>query len=431
MKIIKSEIKDKQLKMTVAADDKAWTSAINKEVTKASKDIKIKGFRPGKAPKSEVLKNLNMPQVLYYAAINISNQMLKEVLDSKEFDEADIDAYPTPSLEIEKIDEKELVILYVFYAFPSATVGDYKKMKVDIITPEVTDKEVDEELQRMLSKEKMYVKKDGPIAKGDAAIFDFNGFIDNKEFPGGKADNYQLEIGSETFIPGFEDQMIGLKAGEEKSLHLTFPKDYHARDFAGKEVVFEVKVHEVKSVKTPKLDDNFVASLNFGEVKTVQGLKDYIKQNIFRFKTQEANQQNVMSVNKALVEITKIDEIPSIIIDDEAKKIKTQLEQRLMQMGIRLEDYAKMTGKTIEDFEKEIKEQAKNNIIVYAALEKIADVEKVKVTDKEIDEKYEEIAKIYHQPIEDVKKTVDKDLLSELLLNELTIQKVISYHLKK
>ncbi len=426
MKVIKSEIKDKQLMMTVAVDQKDWKAAIDKEVNKASKNVKVNGFRPGKAPKAEVLKHLNMPEILMHAATIVANGTLKDVLDSKEYEDAKINSYPTPALDITKISETELELVYTFYEFPEATVGDYTKMKVDIITPTVTDKEVDEEINRLLSREKMFSKKDGAIAKGDVAIFDFEGYIDGEQFPGGTAEKYELEIGSETFIPGFEDQMIGLKAG-----HLSFPKDYHARDFAGKEVIFKVKVHEVKSVTMPKLDDAFVKSLKIGEIKDVKGLKDYIKTNIFRFKTQDANEKNVMAINKALVGITKMTEIPQIIIDDEARKIRTQLNQRLSQMNIKLEDYAKMTGKTMDDFNKEILEQAKNNIIVYGALDKISEKEKVEVTDKELNAKYEELATIYRAPVEEIKKSLDKDLLSELLLNELTIQKIISYYLKK
>lgn len=431
MKIVNTEIKDKKLIMTVEVDNKEWKKVIDKEVQKASKDVKVDGFRAGKAPKSEILKRINMPQVLYFAANDMANVTLKDVVESKEFDNSKIDAYPTPSLEIEKLSEEELVLKYIFVEFPKAEVGDYKKMKINIISPKVTDEEVDAEIDRLLSKEKMYAKKGGKIENGDLAIFDFKGFIDGKEFPGGTAEKYELEIGSKMFIPGFEEQMLGIGEGEEKELKLSFPKDYHARDFAGKDVTFKVKVHEIKSVTKPKLDDEFVKNLKFGEVDTVAKLKDYIKTNMFKFKTQNANEQNIMEVNRGLIEITKIDEIPEIIIDDEARKIKNQLNQRLKQMQMKLEDYAKMTGKTLEDFDQEIKQQAKNNIIVYAALEVISEKEKITIDDKALEEKYAELSKYYHSSIEDVKKSIDKDLLSELLLNELTIQKIISYYISK
>ena len=431
MKIIKSEIKDKKLILTVEADKKIWKKTIDKEIENASKNIKIDGFRAGKAPKSEVLKRVNMPQVLYLAANSVANNTLKEVVETKEFLDAKIDAYPTPTLDIEKIDEEEVIFKYIFVEFPKANVGDYKKMDIKIETPNVSDEEVETEVNRLLSKEKMYSKKTGKIAKGDLAIFDFKGFIEGEQFPGGTAEKYELEIGSNSFIPGFEDQMIGLGEGEEKDLKLSFPKDYHARDFAGKDVTFQVKVHEIKSVETPKLDDAFVKNLKLHDVDTVAKLKDYIKTNIFRFKTQTANEQNIMEVNKGLIAITKIDEIPEIIIDDESKKIKNQLTQRLAQMQMKIEDYAKMTGKTLEDFDNEIKQQAKNNVIVYAALEVISEKEKIVVDDKALEEKYVELSKYYHSSIEDIKKSVDKDLLSELLLNELTIQKIISYYIKK
>lgn len=431
MKIINNEIKDKKLIMTVEVDNQEWKKIIDKEIQKASKDVKIDGFRAGKAPKSEVLKRLNMPQILYFAANDMANITLKDVIDSKEFENAKIDAYPTPSLEIDKLSEEELVLKYIFVEFPKAKVGDYKKMKINITSPKVTDEEVNAEIDRLISKEKMYAKKSGKIENGDLAIFDFKGFIDGKEFPGGTAEKYELEIGSKMFIPGFEEQMIGIAEGEEKDLNLSFPKDYHARDFAGKDVTFKVKVHEIKSVTKPKLDDSFVKTLKLKDVDTVPKLKDYIKTNIFRFKTQSANEQNIMEVNKGLIAITKIDEIPQIIIDDEARKIKNQLTQRLKQMQMKLEDYAKMTGKTLEDFENEIKQQAKNNVIVYAALEVISEEEKITIKDKDLEEKYEELSKYYHSPVEEVKKTIDKDLLSELLLNELTIQKIISYYIEK
>lgn len=431
MKIIKNEIKDKKLILTVEVESTNWKKLIEKEVTKASKNVKVDGFRAGKAPLKEIKKRLNMPQILLDAATNQANIILNDVLNSKEFEEAAINAYPTPQLDIEKINEEELVLIYTFEEFPIAKVGDYKKMKVDIIIPKVEDSEVEKEIENLLSKEKMFVKKTGKLAKGDLAIFDFDGYIDDKPFPGGSAKKYELEIGSNTFIPGFEDQMVGLASGEEKDLNLSFPKDYHARDFAGKNVLFKVKLHEIKGINKPTLDDNFVKGLKINNVKTVNELRDYLKTNIFRFKTNDANEKNVMAINKGLVEITKIDQIPQIIINDEAKKIRNQLNQRLAQMQMKLEDYARMTGKTIADFDQEILEQAKNNVIVYAALDEISKKEKIEVTEKDIDAKLDELAQIYHITKEEAKKTINNELLSELLLNEKTIQKVISYYTNK
>lgn len=430
MKIIKTEVKDKKVIVEVSADPKIWKQFQEKEMLNAAKNLKLDGFRKGKIPLAEAKKHIPAESVIINASRPMIDQIYGELNDSSEFDKITNEVYSTPSVEYKSVTTDELILLFIFFEFPKVKLGDYKKLKIEIIKPEVSDKEIDAEINSLLSKEKMFSTKDKSksIELNDMVTFDFKGFIDNKEFPGGSAENYELEIGSKSFIPGFEEKMIGLKINEEKDLELSFPKDYQARDFAGKNVIFKVKIHTIKTSTTPKLDDAFVKTLKFDGVKNAIDLKNYIKTRIFDFKHQDANEKNIVAVNKAIVEICKIDSIPEIMLEDEKTKIKNQLNQRLSQMKMKLEDYAKMTNKTMKEFDDEIALQAHNNIIVYSAIDQIAEIEKIKVSTKELDTKYEELSKMYKMTPAEIKKSLNSELLTELLLNELTIQKIISYN---
>ncbi|MGL4952134.1 MAG: trigger factor, partial [Mycoplasma sp.] len=263
--------------------------------------------------------------------------------------------------------------------------------------------------------------------------FDFVGSVDGVEFPGGKAENYELEIGSGQFIPGFEEQMIGLNVGDEKELNVTFPKEYHSEDLAGKDSIFKVKIHEINSISKPKLDDAFVKSLKIEDdkIKTPKDLKELIEKSLLSEKNRELTQSNLSIINEAIVKNAKYDEIPQIIIDEEKKELKRNFMERITQMNFKFDDFLKMTGQSQEEFENQMDESAKTSIIVQSAIEYIGDKEKITADESKIEEQYKLIADAHNKSIEEIKKAIDLETLKLAIQREEVITKLMEWNSKK
>lgn len=431
MKILKIDNKKEKIEILTSLDSGKWKTLQDKEMKNAIKNIKVDGYRVGKVPPAIASKQVDIERVQFYAAQNAINEIGRLIDNDSEVKKLDKEVYPNPSVEITKMDADTLETKFIYFVMPEVTVGDYKKMDIKLEKSEVTDEEVENELNGLISKEKMFSNKEnGIIANTDKVVFDFKGMIDDVAFPGGTAEKYELEIGSGQFIPGFEDKMIGLKLNEEKDLNLSFPKEYHAKDLAGKDVVFKVKIHEIKQVSVPKVDDKFVKALKFNDINTVAELKIFIKDNILKFKEQKNKENNIVEINKGIVACSKISEIPKMMLDDEANKVSRELDKKLSQMKIKRADYLKMVGKTEADLNKEITEQGKSNIIVYSALDFISKKEKISITDKEIEEKIASIAQSYNKPVEEVKAQLNPEMLKEIFLHEKVIDCIIKYNTK-
>lgn len=431
MKVNEIKKHDGKVSIFVEIDGKDWKSFVDKEVTNATKNVKIDGFRKGKVPPEKIKKHLNMQEV-YLNSANVAIRETSIKIDQdKKVKELDVEVYPTPSVEIEEIDDKHLTYVLTYFETPQITIDNYKNLKVKLDIPIVTEKELERELNSLVNREKMISrKKDGKIEKGDEVVFDFTGFIDGKEFEGGKAEKFNLLIGSNRFIPGFEDGMIGLAEGEQKDINLTFPKDYHAKDFASKDVTFKVKIHEINKVTIPELNDEFAKSLKFKNVSNLKELKSYISSSIMTFKMQQSNQQNVVAINKAIFENAKYKDIPQVMIDDEADKISQQYKQQLNQMKVKEEDFLKMVNKTKEALWQEILQQAKSNVVVYGALDYIIKKEKITIADDVVKQRYNLLAQSYNRKVEDIKKNIDEETLKEILLHEKALLGVISWNTK-
>ncbi len=436
-----TDIKEEKEKVvcSIEMDSKEWASTIKKEKEKAAKKVKVPGFRAGKAPLAEAIKHVNIQAILLDAANNAIEETVKKLDNEEKLKKIDKEVFPTPSVEIgDKFDENEFAFKVVYYVVPSITIDNYKKLGVELKVEKVTDKMVDSEIDAILAKERMLSKKaDGKIAKGNSATFDFCGKVDGVAFPGGTAEKFELEIGSGQFIPGFEDQMIGMKVGEEKDLKVTFPKEYHAENLAGKEAIFTVKVHEVNEINKPELNEDIIKGLNLPdkEVKTPAQFKKFLKENMEKYFEQRAYETNLPLVNKAIYDNAKVDgkaikdaKIPEIMINEEKKEISRQFGLKLEQMGVKLEDFLKMVGKTKEDINNELETQAKQNVVVYGALDYIIDKEKITVSDKTIDERYEAIAKGYGKKVEEVKKLIEPEVLKESLVHEDALLKIMEWN---
>ena len=258
---------------------------------------------------------------------------------------------------------------------------------------------------------------DGAAEKGDTVNIDYEGFKDGEPFEGGKAEGYNLELGSGSFIPGFEDQLIGAKAGEEKELHLTFPKDYAAEDLAGKDVVFKVKVNEVKRKVLPELNDDFAADVNMKDVKTVDDLKKAVRERLQDARTSQAEDAAENEMLDALRDKVQAD-IPDVMIEDEAQNMIQQLAQQLSQYGMSLSNYLQMMGKQADDFKKEYTDRAEKQVKIRLGLEKVAELENLEATDEEVAKEYDDLAQQYNMEADKIKGMISEEMVKENLRNQ-------------
>lgn len=435
MKISKIDKKADKVVCNIEIEHDIWAAAIKREQTRLAKNVQLPGFRAGKVPLDRALKAVDMHKVLIDAANKVINESVLKLEQEPQLKTLDVEIFPTPSVDIHKeFDEQHFGFDVIYWLMPQVEIEGYKNFKIDLVEPTVNDKEVEAELTNLLAREKMLTAKPNKtIAKGDQATFDFTGYLDGVEFPNGKAEKYQLEIGSGNFIPGFEEQMIGFKVGDEKDISVTFPKEYHAKEMAGKLVTFKIKVHEVHAVSTPEVNEAFIKSLKLPDanVKTVAQLKDFLKNNIAQYKKQQSFESNMIAINQAIFSHAKYPTIPQIIIDNEKQNIQEQVNQRMSQMKMKFEDFLKMSGKTQAEFDKELSEQAKQSVVITRAVEAIIKKEKIAIDNKALDERYAELAKNYHKDLAEIKKLVDPEVLKDNMLHQKAIDAIIEWNTKK
>ena len=309
---------------------------------------------------------------------------------------------------------------------PEAELGKYKGIEIKKVEYNVSDEDIEHELGHMQEhNSRLITIEDRPVEKGDVATIDFEGFVDGKAFEGGKAEGHDLEIGSNTFIPGFEDQVIGMKIDEEKDINVKFPDEYFSKDLAGKDATFKVKVHEIKKKELPKLDDEFAKDVS--EFDTLKELKEDIKNKQQKQNEEKAKYETQDAVIKALCENVKVD-IPSGMVEMEIDNMIKDIEQRLSYQGLKLEQYLQMMGKTNEDMRKEYEPQAIEGIKSRLALEAVIKAEKIEATDKEIDEKMKEMAKNYGK--EDDKEFLKNENVRNYIKQGIESEKAIDFLLE-
>jgi trigger factor len=305
---------------------------------------------------------------------------------------------------------------------PEVTLGAYKGIEIkDPYTP-VTEEDVQAEINKYLSAKSELTLKDGAIENGDTAIFDFEGFLDNEPFEGGKAENYSLEIGSHSFIPGFEEQMVGLAAGDEKDLNVTFPENYQAKNLAGKPVVFKIKIHEVKAKKLQDLNDAFVESLGRESVHTVEEFKAQTREELTKLREKEAETILANQVVDIVTANAEVD-VPEEMVEEEMQNYRKNAEEQAKQYGLDFEMFLQLSGVTKEQFEEQIKEESAKRVRTTLVIEAIAKKENIQITDEELDEQYKELSLKYNMPVEDVKKYLPKSLLA----NDIAINKAYRF----
>ena len=378
-----------EVKLEITVEASKFDEAIKKVYFKSAKYFNIPGFRKGKAP-MQIVEKYYGKEIFYEDAFNeVAEVALEEAIKENK-----LDVVSRPDIDVTQIEKgKDLIFTAVMQTKPEAELGKYKGIEIKKIEYNVTDEDINHELGHMQEhNSRLITIEDRPVEKGDIATIDFEGFVDGKAFEGGKAEGHELEIGSNTFIPGFEDQVIGMKIDEEKDINVKFPEEYFSKELAGKDATFKVKVHEIKKKELPELDDEFAKDVS--EFDTLKELKADIKA-----KQEEQNKEKVKyetqdAVIKALCENIKVD-IPSGMIEMEVENMLKDIEQRLSYQGLKLEQYLQMMGKTAEDMKKEYEPQAIDAIKSRLALEAVVKAEKIEANDKEIEEKMKEMAKNY------------------------------------
>ena len=378
-----------EVKLELTVEASRFDEAIKKVYFKSAKYFNIPGFRKGKAP-MKIVEKYYGEEIFFEDAFNeVAPEALEEAVK-----ENNIEVVSRPDIDVKQIGKgQDLIFTAVFQTKPEAELGKYKGIEVKKIEYNVTDEDINHELSHMQEHNaRMISIEDRPVEKGDIAVIDFEGFVDGVAFEGGKAENHELEIGSNTFIPGFEDQIIGMKIDEEKDINVKFPDEYFSKDLAGKDATFKVKVNEIKKKELPKLDDEFAKDVS--EFDTLEELKKSIKDKMEKDNEQKEKYETEDAVIKAVCENVKVD-IPSGMIETETENMLKDVESRLSYQGLKLDQYLQMLGKTREDMLKEYEPQAIESIKSRLMLEAVIKAEKIEATDDEVEAKMKEMAKNY------------------------------------
>ncbi len=378
-----------EVKLEITVEASKFEEAIKKVYFKSAKYFNIPGFRKGKAP-MQIVEKYYGKEIFYEDAFNeVAEEALKEAIIEKK-----LDVVSRPNIDVTQIEKgKDLIFTAVMQTKPEAELGKYKGIEIKKIEYNVTDEDINHELGHMQEHNSRLISiEDRPVESGDIATIDFEGFVDGKPFEGGKAEGHELEIGSNTFIPGFEDQVIGMKINDEKDINVKFPEEYFSKELAGKDATFKVKVHEIKKKELPELDDEFAKDVS--EFDTLKELKEDIKAKQEKQNEEKAKYETQDAIIKALCKDLKVD-IPSGMIEIEIDNMIKDIEQRLSYQGLKLDQYLQMMGKTMEDIRKEYEPQAIEGVKSRLAIEAVIKAEKIEATDKEIEEKMKEMAKNY------------------------------------
>ena len=385
--------------INIKVEGKEWEEALDKAFVKANAKAKIDGFRPGKAPKEVFLKKYGKEALYMDAADIVLDGAYHKVFE----DNKDLEIVAQPEIGLKSIDEKGVEFTFKLTLKPEVKLGKYKGLNVKKDSVKVTKEEVEHEIEHLRSHYAENIVKEGNVENGDIAIIDFEGFKDGKAFDGGKGENYSLTIGSNTFIPGFEDQIIGMAKGEEKDINVTFPEDYHSEDLKGQPVVFKVKVNEIKEVKIPELDKDFFEDLGMEGIDSKESLEAQVKENIKARRDADAENKYIDELLEAAAKNVEVD-IPYVMISEEQDRILRQYEENLKMQGLTLEQFYQFTNSDEAALKEQMKDEATKRVTYRLMLEAIAKAEKIEITDEKANEEAEILAKRYQMPVDEFLK---------------------------
>ena len=410
-----------EVKLTFNIEAEKFEEAMKKVYAKTAKYFNIPGFRKGKAPMQLVERQYG--SAIFYE--DAFNELVPDIYDEA-IKENKIEAVSRPNIDIVQMEKgKELIFTATVETKPEVELGKYKGIEIKKIEYTTTDKDIEHELGHMAERNaRLVTVEDRPVEKGDITTIDFEGSIDGVAFEGGKAENHELEIGSNTFIPGFEDQIIGMKLEEEKDVKVKFPDDYFAKDLAGKDAVFKVKLHEIKKKELPKIDDEFAKDVS--EFDTIAELKNSIKEKLDTENADRAKYETEEEAIKVVCDNTKLD-IPSGMVELEIDNMMKDMETRLSYQGLTLNQYFQMMNRTEAEVRESFKDQAEKSIKSRLVLEAIVKAENFEVTSEEVGEKIKEMASQYGRKEEEL---AENEQLKEYIENNLKTQKAIEFIVK-
>lgn len=388
----------------------------DKAFNKVKKNLNVPGFRKGKVPRHIFNKQFG-EESLFEDALNAA---LPEAYQAA-VDESGIEPVSQPKIDIKSMEKGQPWVMTAEVTVkPEVKLGEYKNLKVEKQDREVTDEEVEQALQDRQEKQAELVLKEEAAESGDTVVIDYEGFVEGEAFEGGKDQNHSLELGSNSFIPGFEEQLVGVKAGEEKDVVVTFPEEYHAEDLAGKEATFKVKVHEVKSKELPELDDEFAKDVD-DEVETLDELKAKIRKELEDSKNEAADEAVQDAAIRQAVDNAEVVELPHVMVHDEVHRQMDLFLNDMQRQGISPELYYQITGTTEEDLHKQMEEDADVRTKTSLVLEQIVKDENIQVTDEEMEEEIKSLAGQYNMDAERVRGLISKEMLE----NDIQMKKAM------
>lgn len=404
----KWELKEKSTgDLEVVVSGETWVKAQAEAKTKLAKNIELPGFRKGQAPAKLVEQRIAPQQILMEAIDLVAPEAYASAAQ-----EHDLWVIARPSLDIKEINETSVTLVFTVAVRPEVTLGEYKDLGVSKPVVEITEEEVETQVKAMTEKNsELVVKEAGTVELGDTVVMDFEGFKDGVGFDGGKGENFPLEIGSGQFIPGFEEQLVGKTTGNEFDVTVTFPAEYPAEDLAGKETVFKVTIHEIKTKVVPTLDDELVKELNIEGVETVEAFRKHVEADLLTQKTNTVNDQFMNELLGKVVENADVS-IPDAMVEEETDRMVQEFAQRLQQQGFTLEQFQQMTGQQEDQIRETMRTDAHAKVNLRLVLDAIAAKEAIEASEEEVNAEYAAIATMYQMDIEKVKELVPADQIN-------------------
>jgi trigger factor len=387
--------------LTVEVEAAEVNKGLDAAFQKVVKKVNVPGFRKGKMPRALFEKRFGV-ESLYQDALDI---LLPEAYASA-IVETGIEPVDRPEIDIEKMEKgQNLIFKATVIVKPEVKLGEYKGLEVEAFDATVSDEEVEKEITALQERQaELVVKEEGTAANGDTVVIDFEGFVDGVAFEGGKAENYSLELGSNSFIPGFEEQLVGTATGESKDVEVSFPEEYHATELAGKPAVFKVTLHEIKTKELPALDDEFAKDVD-EEVESLDALKEKIKNRLVEDKNHQAEHHVRDAVVEAAANNAEV-EVPEVMVETEIDRMMNEFEQRLQMQGMNIDLYFQFSGQTEADLRGQMKEEAANRVRVNLTLEAIAKAENIEATDADVEQELEKMAGMYNMSVENIKQAL-------------------------
>ncbi len=391
--------------LVVTVEGEAWEKAQKKAFNKVKGQINIKGFRKGQVPDALVRKQINKDYLNEMAAEEIANEAL-----SVGIDENNLELVARPTLEVKAADAKKVVLVFNCTVSPVVTLGDYKGLEVAKDAVEVSDEEVENEVTRLQERFADWVLRedDEQAQMGDQVTIDFVGFKDGVPFDGGAGTDYPLELGSNSFIPGFEDQLVGVKVGEEKDVVVTFPEDYNADELAGQEATFKVTVHDIKFKDLPAIDEELIKKAKIDGVETVEAFKEKKKADLLASKEDAAEDKFTQEVLKAAADNATC-EIPDVMIQSEVENMYRNMQNQMQGSGFTIDQYCQAVGTTVEQLKETFKPEAEARVFNTLVLDAIAKAENIEVSDEDAEKEFQNLADMYKMDLDRVKAIVSVD----------------------